>query len=192
MQQTRPLSINISSRPQAKISQYTYVYVAPTSRCGLGLFTARDLHSSDVALRIYEPEYFSAAKPHAQLRLQGYGHADIFQVGPDLFIPPYGGLDDFTNHSCQPNCGLQAGPGGFLMVALRDIAAGEELTYDYSTHQEHPQEDMTCRCGAPNCRGVVRSFSTLPQALRRRYLDLGVVAEFIAESEAEGGVPSVG
>lgn len=42
---------------------------------------------------------------------------------------------------------------------------------------------MICHCGAPSCRGVVRSFSTLPVSLRRRYLDLGIVASFIAESE---------
>lgn len=68
------------------------------------------------------------------------------------------------------------------MIALRDIAAGEELTYDYSTHQEHPEGEMICLCGAASCRGVVRSFSTLPSALRRRYLDLGVVAAFIARN----------
>jgi hypothetical protein len=68
------------------------------------------------------------------------------------------------------------------MVALRAIAAGEELTYDYSTHQEHLEGDMVCLCGATSCRGVIRSFSTLPISLRRRYLDLGIVAAFIAGS----------
>ena len=65
------------------------------------------------------------------------------------------------------------------MIALRDIAAFEELTYDYSTHQEHPLEDMTCACGALTCRGVVRSFSTLPKPLRDRYVALDVVADFV-------------
>ena len=188
MNNRQKLRVAVTPRPQAKISQYTYVYVAPTDSCGFGLFTVRDIAAGDIALQVYEPAYYSGARPHAQLRLSGYTHADIFQVGPDLFIPPYGGLDDFTNHSCRPNCGLRAGPTGFQMIALRDIGAGEELTYNYSTHQEHPQEDMVCHCGAVGCRGVVRSFSTLPQALRRRYLDLGVVATFIAE--AEGGAPS--
>jgi hypothetical protein len=68
------------------------------------------------------------------------------------------------------------------MIALRDIAAGEELTYDYSTHQEHPLEDMACQCGAPSCRGVVRSFSKLPKALRKRYLKLDIVADFAASA----------
>lgn len=174
---------NCVERPQEKLGKYTYIYIAPTSECGLGLFTARPIAANNIVLDVADDNYLTTAKPYAQLILSGFTHTDIFQVGRDLFLPPYGGLDDFTNHSCNPNCGLRVDSSGFDMVALRDIAAGEELTYDYSTHQEHPEEDMICHCGAPSCRGVVRSFSTLPVSLRRRYLDLGIVASFIAESE---------
>ena len=169
-------------KPQKKISQYTYIYVAPTAFCGMGMFTARAIPKKGVVLHVRDSNYIAAAKPHAQLVVQGFAQADLFQVGHDLFIPPYGGLDDFTNHSCDPTCGLRVHSCGFDMIALRDIAAGEELTYDYSTHQEHPEEDMICLCGASSCRGVVRSFSTLPRALRQRYLDLGIVAPFIARN----------
>lgn len=168
-------------RPQTKLSQYTYVFIAPTARCGIGLFTSREIAAGDIAIAVNDPNYLAKAKPYWQIWLSGLTHSDIFQVGHDLFIPPYGGLDDFTNHSCDPNCGLRVSTVGFEMVALRAIHAGEELTYDYSTHQEHPAEDMICMCGAVFCRGVVRSFSTLPAPLRRRYLDLGIVAAFIAE-----------
>jgi hypothetical protein len=178
----------VLERPQTKIGQYTYLYIAPTDSCGLGLFTARPIAANSIALHVRDPQYLAHARPYAQLLLRGLTHADIFQVGHDLFLPPYGGLDDFTNHSCDPNCGLRVDSSGFDMVALRDISAREELTYDYSTHQEHPQEDMTCQCGASSCRGVVRSFSTLPDRLRRRYLDLGIVAAFIAGSE-ERAIP---
>lgn len=174
----------VCSRPQEKIAQYAYLYVAPTECCGFGLFTARPARTHDVVLRVEDPHYLSRARPRAYLSQLGLGHADMFQVGHDLFLPPYGGLDDFTNHNCDPNCGLRVNPTGFEMIALRDIDAGQELFYDYSTHQEHPLEDMDCRCGSLLCRGVVRSFSTLPDALRQRYLDLGIVAGFIAENDA--------
>lgn len=107
----------------------------------------------------------------------------------DLFIPPYGALDDFTNHSCEPNCGLRVGISGFTMIALENIAAHQELTYDYSTHQEHPQDYMVCNCGAPSCRRVIGSFSSLSPELRRYYLQLDVVAGFakIAASRAAAG-----
>ncbi len=60
----------------------------------------------------------------------------------------------FLNHSCSPNC--EAKPDGerVWFVALRDIAAGEELTfnygYDLEDYREHP-----CRCGATDCVGYI-------------------------------------
>lgn len=146
------------------------------------MFTARPFPVGSEVLHLHDPLYFSGAKSHAHLTALGYTHGQIFQVGKDAFIPPIDAPDDFTNHSCEPNCGLRVWPSGFTMIALRDIAANEELTYDYSTHQEHPLEDMVCYCGTPSCRGVVRSFSQLPEVLQQRYLDLRIVAEFAARA----------
>src|SRR4051794_40034654 len=171
-----------SWKPQQKLSQYLFLYVAPSAASGLGLFTSRPFHAGATVLSVTDPDYLSRAMSHAEITAAGFSHADIFQVGPDLFIPPYGGPDDFTNHSCEPNCGLRVRADGFSMVALYDIGANEELTYDYSTHQEHPAEDMECACGSRTCRGLVRSFSTLPPQLRRRYLAQGIVAGFAAEA----------
>lgn len=58
------------------------------------------------------------------------------------------------NHSCAPNCETQQGRGRIWIVAVRDIAPGEELTYDYgfsvAEARHHP-----CRCGAPSCVGFI-------------------------------------
>jgi uncharacterized protein len=165
---------------RAKLAQYVYLYVAPTPSCGLGLFTAKAWRAGSTVLRVEDPHYFAKARPFAQLRARGYTYAEMFQVGADRFIPPYRGLDDFTNHSCEPNCGLRVGPSGFEMIALQDITANEELTYDYSTHQEHSEDHMVCNCASPSCRGIIGSFSTLAPELRRRYIKLGIVAAFAA------------
>ena len=60
------------------------------------------------------------------------GPAEI-QIGEDLFIGPLNeqereGSMIFSNDSCEPNIGVQ---GQIVFVALRDIAAGEELIHDY-------------------------------------------------------------
>jgi hypothetical protein len=57
----------------------------------------------------------------------------------------------FLNHSCEPNVGFA---GNTLLVAMRNIAAGEELTTDYALFDDH-DGDMTCSCGAARRRGVV-------------------------------------
>ncbi|MBA3272423.1 MAG: SET domain-containing protein-lysine N-methyltransferase [Chthoniobacterales bacterium] len=63
-----------------------------------------------------------------------------------------GNATAFINHSCAPNCFSRVIHGHMLFFALRDIAAGEELTLDY-TPSQHP--GRPCTCGAPNCRGVM-------------------------------------
>jgi hypothetical protein len=56
-----------------------------------------------------------------------------------------------VNHSCDPNC-LSAGYD--FEIALRDIAAGDELTDDYgSLNLEY---DFECRCGSARCRTLIR------------------------------------
>jgi len=58
------------------------------------------------------------------------------------------------NHSCEPNCEPEIKRGHIWIVALRDIAAGDELTYDYGYDfdlwDEHP-----CRCGTASCLGYI-------------------------------------
>ena len=56
----------------------------------------------------------------------------------------------FNNHSCQPSCRTV----GDFDLAIRDIAAGEELTIEYATI--NVLETFDCRCGADACRGTVQ------------------------------------
>ena len=60
----------------------------------------------------------------------------------------------FINHSCQPNCEAQDIEGRIWIVACRDIAAGEELSFNYGYDLED-YRDHPCRCGAPGCVGYI-------------------------------------
>ena len=77
------------------------------------------------------------------------------QVDHDLVIlgPPEREPGDSINHSCDPNLGLVAAN---RLVARRDIAVGEELTYDYATSDSAPYDEFDCACASPTCRGTVR------------------------------------
>lgn len=55
------------------------------------------------------------------------------------------------NHSCDPNTGYV----GLNVVALRAIKKGEELTLNYASFLDETMEPFNCRCGAPNCRGLI-------------------------------------
>jgi uncharacterized protein len=82
------------------------------------------------------------------------------QIGPDLWLCSDGSLlDDCLNHSCEPNAGFINGE--ITLGALRDIAAGEEITWDYSTSISEPGWTLDCRCESSRCRRIVRSWSEL-------------------------------
>lgn len=59
---------------------------------------------------------------------------------------------DMINHSCEPNTGLD---GATMLRAMRDIAVGEELTFDYATSDGGDYDEFTCLCGSVTCRGLV-------------------------------------
>jgi len=78
-------------------------------------------------------------------------------------------LARFLNHSCTPNCEAEWDEEQIWIVALRDIAPGEELCFNYGyeleDYQEHP-----CQCGAPECVGYIVAEEYFEQLRRKRAL----------------------
>lgn len=70
-----------------------------------------------------------------------------------------------VNHSCDPNLGWS----GAMLVTLRDIAAGEELTYDYATATSDPQFVLRCHCPSYRCRQMVTGDDWRIPELQARY-----------------------
>lgn len=58
------------------------------------------------------------------------------------------------NHSCAPNCEAELIDGGIWILAERDIAAGEEITFNYGYDLVDYREHI-CRCGAADCVGYI-------------------------------------
>ncbi len=56
----------------------------------------------------------------------------------------------YINHSCNPNCKLQITADKALIVAIKDIKKGDELSYNYQFDMEE-FELFPCNCGAENC-----------------------------------------
>jgi SET domain-containing protein len=65
------------------------------------------------------------------------------------------GMAMYINHSCDPNCETDEFDGRIWIIALRNIKAGEELTYDYNLFDGIGAE--SCNCGARRCRGTMYS-----------------------------------
>ena len=71
----------------------------------------------------------------------------------------------FLNHSCDPNVGFA---GNVVVVAMRDVQVGEELTTDYAMF-DSSDDKMECHCGSERCRNVVRGADWQRPDLQARY-----------------------
>ncbi|HSS22363.1 MAG TPA: SET domain-containing protein-lysine N-methyltransferase [Pyrinomonadaceae bacterium] len=60
----------------------------------------------------------------------------------------------FLNHSCEPNGYIDV--AGLTFRALRDIAPGEEISFNYLTTESEMAEPFKCVCGSANCFGLIR------------------------------------
>ena len=94
------------------------------------------------------------------------------QVGLNAWMWSSGGLDDLVNHSCAPNLGLFPKDGALYLLSLREVAVGEELSFDYSTSMVGEPWSMECACGESSCRGVIANFLDTPSETQAYYVCL--------------------
>jgi SET domain-containing protein len=92
----------------------------------------------------------------------GRHHTFLFSVSSKKVIDAAVGGNEarFINHSCAPNCEAIDDKSRIFIEAIRDIAPGEELTYDYAyerdgTEDEKWEQVYACHCGAATCRGTI-------------------------------------
>ena len=90
------------------------------------------------------------------------------QISQDLYLAPAEEPEDgdMLNHSCEPSCVLL---GATVVIAWRDIAVGEELTFDYATCDDTDYDEFSCLCGSENCRGRVTGNDWKIPELREKY-----------------------
>lgn len=70
----------------------------------------------------------------------------------------------FLNHSCAPTAALR----GRRLLASCEIAAGDEVTFDYETTEWEMAAPFACGCGQPECRGRIAGYRHLDAARRQR------------------------
>jgi SET domain-containing protein len=144
--------------------------VKKTARYGLGTFAAKAVKKgerllvlSGYVMRLEDEE-----------KLPGSLSDNGIQVTEDLSLcasntKELGGIN-FFNHSCEPNAGIR---GQIFLVAMRNIKAGEEVTFDYAmtlcdSKNAQPYR-LKCLCGRKTCRGVVTDNDWKNKELQKKY-----------------------
>ena len=124
-------------------------FVSPA--IGWGVFATRDIPTGtitwalDVLDQHFSDEDIRRLPDYARELVEEYAYID--GRGDHILCWDHA---RFYNHSCDANC---LGVCDDFQMAVRDIAAGEELTEEYGTF--NPREPFHCSCGAAQCRGTV-------------------------------------
>jgi len=90
----------------------------------------------------------------------------LFSCGESEMVIDGFGIAMFINHCCDPNCETEEVDGRVYISAVRDIKAGEELTYEYHLHDSDDAEG-DCYCGAAKCRGTMFSDDEVKRRARK-------------------------
>lgn len=141
-------------------------HIAACPGRGRGVFTDRTYFAGEYVMT------FSGEKTHIG-EISDFTH--YLQISPEYFISPSGNADDYVNHKCEPNCALYFEGETLVLKAIRDIALGEELSFDYGTIMFSEPTTFACTCGSAGCRGIIGNYYSLPDALKEKYLAAGMV-----------------
>jgi hypothetical protein len=136
--------------PSETAPGFLHVFGTPGAR---GLRTERGFRRGEVVCPI--PATARHRRPErTTVQLDESTHAEV-------------GILTTMNHSCDPSVRLDT--TRMLVVAERDIAPGEELTYFYPSTEWDMAEPFECRCGNRSCLGTVRGAGHVQDEILRRY-----------------------
>jgi hypothetical protein len=102
-------------------------------------------------------------KDQADIKYENSFVTYLFGIGDGTTVIDGHGTAMFINHSCNPNCETEEIDGRVWITAIREIAAGEELTYDYNLY-DGEEDEAHCNCGARSCRRTMYA----PEEIKQR------------------------
>ena len=130
---------------------------------GKGVYALKDLAEGETLIE-YAGEVISWKEalrrhPHDPLNPN---HTFYFHIDDQHVIDGKqgGNSSRWINHSCKPNCEADENGGRVFIKALRNIAAGQELFYDYgliidAKYTPELLAEYPCWCGSKSCRGTL-------------------------------------
>uniref|UniRef100_A0A182QIJ7 Histone-lysine N-methyltransferase n=1 Tax=Anopheles farauti TaxID=69004 RepID=A0A182QIJ7_9DIPT len=129
---------------------------------GFGLVALEDVTSGQFVIE-YVGEVINSAEFERRVQQMQETKEENYYfltVEPDMTIDggPRGNVSRFMNHSCDPNCETQKWTIEETRViglfAIKDIKAGEELTFNYNL-ESLGNNKRECLCGAAKCSGYI-------------------------------------
>lgn len=145
---------------------------------GKGVFSKKNFKKGDKLIEFKGEIYTEGNYPS-----DFYDDVNFYlQIGLGKFMGPSQGLDDYFNHSCDPNSAIFF-EDKVVLRAIKDIKTDEEIVWDYSiTEDENGEWSMECLCNSPKCRGIIGDFKLLPKEKQQEYIQMGLVPQYILDT----------
>jgi SET domain-containing protein len=154
--------VSLSSR-KAPVASGKRIQVRRSGVHGKGVFALQDIAKGETLIEyVGEVISWDEAQDRHPHDPEDPNHTFYFHVNEDRVIDAlYGGNSSrWINHSCDPNCEADEDNDRIFIKAIRNIAAGQELNYDYGLIIDEPytkklKAEYPCWCGSANCRGTL-------------------------------------
>ena len=148
------------------------VIVKPNGGLGLAVFATENIPAG-ARIAVFTGETY---RSKTALGLPEIMRDHAIQVGPEAYVFGHKGLAHRLCHSCDPNCGIR---NLTEIFAVRDIAKGEQVTWDYRCSENSNWVLQDCLCGSDRCTGTVGNFDSLPPAFKSEYISKSMVSDWI-------------
>jgi ribosomal protein L14E/L6E/L27E len=128
-----------------------------------GLFALEPIQADDMVIEYIGEIIRQKVADEREKRYEaiGIGSSYMFRIDDNWIIDATmkGNLARFINHCCDPNCYAQIisveQQKKIVIYSKRDIAVGEEITYDYKFPIEPDEYKIPCSCMSARCRGTL-------------------------------------
>jgi uncharacterized protein len=161
--------------------QHPALYLGISPINDRGLFSNVGIKAGEI-IAIWSGFNATAAEVDRNFADQRYRNCS--QVDDDWFLVPYAtGAADHVNHSCNPNCGIR---GTHTLIAMRDIPAAEEITYDYAMTDGCDYDVFDCACQSGQCRRRITGSDWKNPMIQAAYH--GWFSDYIAKMISQSGL----
>ena len=136
------------------------IHLKDTKKFGKGVFARKKIRKGEV-VAVFDGKRYDG-------KFDGWTKDLLYhtiQYGPEEWRDSKG-VARYFNHSCDPNCGIR---GLFNVVAMRDIEANEQLTWDYEMTEKSDWFRLRCKCGTEKCRKIIGHHDRMPKEVRENY-----------------------
>jgi hypothetical protein len=116
-------------------------------------------------MRVVEYDGERITAEEADRRYDGVSRTYLYGLDDGKTVIDGHGMGAYLNHSCDPNCEVDEIKGRVWIFAIRDIAAGEELLWDYNLYDD--EDPAPCHCGSRKCRGTMYSREWMAKMRRK-------------------------